>query len=286
LRLLLAPWGEPVSAAAGALVALLAAKPWLGDAATALARAAGPRIGSSVPRLEPYSGFLVVVFCSAGGIVVAVALWRALRRLPFSWLLPVVLVGATEGLALERGRWLASAVPIAIVAMARIGRSVWPIGVSAAALVPALWLLDGSTQTALHERLERLAAHQERPSFGDPYHYEFARAGDEHVDDELLRTARAIVHLSAPTDPVYCATWMLGGGAEAFLSHRRNPTSFDKPDEIASEALQRQALSELRADPPKLMVGTFFKYLGDEGRRFIEQGWHKTDDPLILERNP
>lgn len=168
----------------------------------------------------------------------------------------------------------------------RVGRFFVPIGVCAATLVPALWLLDGSTQMALHERLEHLAAREERPSFGDPYRYELARAGDEHVDDKLLRTARAIVQHSAPTDPVYCATWMLGGGAEAFLSDRRNPTSFDKPDEMASPPLQRQALSELRADPPKLIVGTFFDYMSDDGRRFIAQGWHKTDNSLVRERNP
>jgi hypothetical protein len=168
---------------------------------------------------------------------------------------------------------------------ARVGRFHMPIGVCAAALAPAFWLLDGSTPMALRERLERLAAREERPSFGAPYHYEFPRAGDEHVDDNLLRTARAIVRHSAPADPVYCTTWMLGGGAEAFLSDRRNPTSFDKPDEIASEALQRQALSELQADPPKLIVGTFFQYLSEDGRRFIEQGWHRTEDLRVRERN-
>jgi hypothetical protein len=78
---------------------------------------------------------------------------------------------------------------------------------------------------------------------------------------------------------------MLGGGAEAFLADRRNPTSFDKPDEIASEPLQKQAFSELQANPPKLIVGTFFQYLSNDTRRFIERGWHKTDDPGVRERN-
>ncbi|HEY6463847.1 MAG TPA: hypothetical protein VIY73_26940, partial [Polyangiaceae bacterium] len=144
---------------------------------------------------------------------------------------------------------------------ARVGRLVVPVGRLAALLAPALWLLDGGARVALHERLTRLAAHEERPSFGPPYRYEFARAGDEHVDDELLRRVRAITSRSGPADAVYCTTWMLGGGAEAFLSHRRNPTSFDKPDEIVSARQQAQALSELRADPPKLIVGDFFKYL-------------------------
>jgi hypothetical protein len=169
---------------------------------------------------------------------------------------------------------------------ARVGRFVVPVGICAAALAPALWLLDGSTEVALRQRLERLASHEERPSFGEPYRYEFPRAGDEHVDDDLLRKARAIVRLSAPTDPVYCTTWMLGGGAEAFLSDRRNPTSFDKPDEIASEPLQKQALSELQADPPKLIVGTFFQYLSGDARGFIQRDWHKTDDDAVRARNP
>jgi len=167
----------------------------------------------------------------------------------------------------------------------RVGKLVVPVGVAPALLGPAVWLFDGSARVALRERLDRLAAHEERPSFGDPYKYEFPRAGDEHVDDNLLRTARGIVSRSSPSDPVYVATWMLGGGAEAFLSKRRNPTSFDKADEIASDALRKQFLEELKADPPKLIVGSFFDYLGDEEKRTIEQGWHKTDDPQIRERN-
>jgi hypothetical protein len=167
----------------------------------------------------------------------------------------------------------------------RVGRFAVPAGIFAATLTPALWLLDGSTGVALRERLQRLASHEERPSFGDPYRYEFPRAGDEHVDEGLLRKARAIVRLSTPTDPVYCTTWMLGGGAEAFLSDRRNPTSFDKADEIASVPLQQQALSELRADPPKLIVGTFFQYLSDDARSFIQKDWHETDDAAVRARN-
>jgi hypothetical protein len=216
-------------------------------------------------------------------VIVALALFQAMV-LYYAFVIPDsshIVNATTPGIVL-----LVALVSGGTGLRARVGQFVVPIGSWAAALAPALWLFDGSTGLALHQRLQRLAVHEERPSFGEPYHYEFSRAGDEHVGDELLRTARSITRLSAPSDPVYCATWMLGGGAEAFLSDRRNPTSFDKADEIASEPLQRQALSELQAEPPKLIVGSFFKYWSDDGRRFIEDGWHKTEDPGILERNP
>jgi hypothetical protein len=54
---------------------------------------------------------------------------------------------------------------------------------------------------------------------------------------------------------------------------------------MASPSLRRQALQELEAEPPKLIIGTFLDYLDDDGRNFIERGWHKTKYPLIQERN-
>jgi hypothetical protein len=114
------PWVEPVSGSAGALLALLAAKPRLGAEATAVATLVGPRIGSTVLRLEPYAGFVVVTACALAGMGVALALARALRRLRVVWGLPAVLFAAAEAVAHARAPWMVAAVPVAIVGSAAL----------------------------------------------------------------------------------------------------------------------------------------------------------------------
>jgi hypothetical protein len=168
------------------------------------------------------------------------------------------------------------------------GGRVLPIGSVCAAFVPTVWLLNGAF-VPLDTRLALIASGRERPSVGPPFEYpDLPRAGDEHVGDEHLSVARWVRAHSGPGDPVYCATWLLGGGTEAFLSDRRNPTSFDKPDEIASRRLQQRAFAELQRDPPRLIVGGDFDYLSDEARAFIQKGWHPSRDSARkdnLERN-
>jgi hypothetical protein len=168
------------------------------------------------------------------------------------------------------------------------GRRVVPAGVLCAAMVPAVWLAIGAA-TPLNTRLASIASGEERPSVGDPYRYDdIPRAGDVRVGKEHLAIPRYVKEHSAPSDPVFCTTWLLGGGTEAFLAERRNPTSFDKPDEVASSRLQRRALAELKADPPLLIVGHHFEELGADTATYIQRGWHKgayTDDPWIFERN-
>jgi hypothetical protein len=162
------------------------------------------------------------------------------------------------------------------------------VGAFCVALVPTVWLANGAA-TPLDARLARIAAGDERPSVGEPYRYDdVPRAGDVRLGKEHLASARYVRDHSRPGDPVFCTTWLLGGGTEAFLSERRNPTSFDKPDEVASRGLQERALSELRRDPPVLIVGHDFNELGRDAESYIAKGWHRSsypDDPWILERN-
>ena len=154
--------------------------------------------------------------------------------------------------------------------------------------MPVFWLANGAA-TPLSTRLASIASGEERPSVGPAYRYDdVPRVGDVRVGNGTLVLVRYVREHSAPTDPVFCTTWLLGGGTEAFLSERRNPTSFDKPDEVASTGLQHRALSELAADPPLLIVGHHFEQLGRETEKYIEQRWHRgayTDDPWVFERN-
>jgi hypothetical protein len=156
---------------------------------------------------------------------------------------------------------------------------VLPVGIACVALAIALWLAHGAT-TALNARLASIASGEERPSVGSPYVYDdLPRIGDVKVGDQHLVPVRYIREHSRADEPVLCTTWMLGGGTEAFLSERRNPTSFDKPDEIASFGLQDRALFELRRDPPVLIVGNFFDTMGAVERDEIEKGWRKASVP-------
>jgi hypothetical protein len=167
------------------------------------------------------------------------------------------------------------------------GRRPLALGVVAAALLPALWLANGGA-VPLNTRLSRIAAGEERPSRGAPYDYpDLPRAGDLGIGNEHLEPARFVRAHSTPEDPVFFTTWMLGGGTEAFLSQRRNPTSFDKPDEVVVDAQRDQLRAELQKEPPVLIVGHFFDYLGDGSRKFIEKGWHVVlSNPLeVRERN-
>jgi len=100
---------------------------------------------------------------------------------------------------------------------------------------------------------------------------------------EVVRYVRA--H-TTPDQPVYFTTWMLGGGTEAFLAQRRNPTSFDKPDEVLLDAQRDQLRAELQRDPPALIVGAFFDYLGDETRRLIAKDWRVVVSKPIEIRSP
>jgi hypothetical protein len=144
----------------------------------------------------------------------------------------------------------------------------WPggrpvaLGVGAAALLPVLWLANGSARP-INMRLARIASGEERPSTGPRYDYpDLPRVGDLGIGSEHLDPVRFIRAHSRPDDPVFCTTWMLGGGTEAFLSERRNPTSFDKPDEVVADPQREQRRAELQKEPPLLIVGGFFDYLG------------------------
>lgn len=171
----------------------------------------------------------------------------------------------------------------------RVGAGrVLPVGAVCFAMLPLVWLANGAA-IPLNARLASLASGEERPSVGKPYAYDgVPRTGDLRIGNEHLSIARYVREHSAPGDAVFCTTWLLGGGTEAFLSDRRNPTSFDKPDEVVTRALERRALEELRRDPPVLIVGHYFDQLGDDTRAYIDKGWHRSsfpDDPFILQRN-
>jgi len=154
--------------------------------------------------------------------------------------------------------------------------------------VPAAWLAIGAAKP-LDTRLASIASGEERPSVGDPYRYEgVPRAGDVKLGKEHVAMPRFVREHSRPDDPVFCTTWLLGGGTEAFLSDRRNPTSFDKPDEVVSRSQQRRLLEELQRDPPVLVVGHHFDEAGGDVAAYIKHGWHDSgfpDDPRILQRN-
>ena len=147
------------------------------------------------------------------------------------------------------------------------------VGVVAASLLPVLWLANGGA-VPINTRLARIAAGEERPSKGTPYDYpDLPRAGDLGIGGEHLDPVRYVRAHTTPDQPVYFTTWMLGGGTEAFLAQRRNPTSFDKPDEVLLDPQRDQLRAELQRDPPALIVGAFFDYLGDETRRLIAKDW-------------
>ena len=173
------------------------------------------------------------------------------------------------------------------IALRGPGRRPIAAGVLAAALLPVLWFLDGGLEP-INMRLARIASGEERPSTGEPYRYpDLPRAGDLGIGPEHLEPVRWIRRHSSPDDPVFCATWLLGGGTETFLAQRRNPTSFDKPDEVAGAAQVKRQLAELQRDLPKLIAGHFFDYMDDATRRYIDANWHKVNAPRIemLERN-
>jgi hypothetical protein len=173
-----------------------------------------------------------------------------------------------------------------LFARTRTGRAA-PLGALAALALPALWLFNGAV-VPVNARLARIASGEERPSVGDRFSYpDLPRAGDVQIGNEHLGLVRWVRANSWSDDPVVCWTWTLGGGTEAFLSQRRNPTSFDKPDEIVSPRQQRQVLAELEKDPPLLIVGHHFDEMGDDVRWFIQQGWHQVydDSPGVQIRN-
>jgi hypothetical protein len=150
--------------------------------------------------------------------------------------------------------------------------AVVPVGMLAAAAVLLFWFVEGGAFTVNH-RLARIAAGDERPSAGAPYSYkDIPRAGDVGMTAAHIDVVHYVREHSSPSDPVFCTTWLLGGGTEAFLSERRNPTSFDKPDEIVSDGQRDRLRSELARDPPLLVVGDFFDYFASDTRKQLE-GW-------------
>ncbi len=155
----------------------------------------------------------------------------------------------------------------------RPGRGAVAIGVVAAGVLPVLWLANGGA-VPIEARLARIAAGEERPSKGTPHDYpDLPRAGDLGIGGDHLDPVRYVRAHTTPDQPVYFTTWLLGGGTEAFLAQRRNPTSFDKPDEVLLDPQRDQLRAELQRDPPALIVGAFFDYLGDETRRLIAKDW-------------
>jgi hypothetical protein len=146
-------------------------------------------------------------------------------------------------------------------------------GTLAAAMAPLLWMM-GSGFGAVNARLARIATGDERPSFGPVYAYDdLPRAGDVRIGSEHLNSVRYVRAHSKPSDPVLAMTWALGGGTEAFLAQRRNPTSFDKPDEIVTARARARMLAELKREPPLLVIGNFGDYLGDDSRAYLAEGW-------------
>ncbi len=161
---------------------------------------------------------------------------------------------------------------VLFVAMAA-GASKLRFGTVAVMILPAIWLATAATP--INARLSRIASGKERPSTGAPYHYaDIPRAGDELVTDAHLVPVRWVRAHTKPTDPVYVTTGSINGGTEAFLTERRNPTSFDKSDEVVTEALRRRALEQLTHDPPALILGEDFGLLGEDTGHFIEKNYH------------
>jgi hypothetical protein len=154
-----------------------------------------------------------------------------------------------------------------------LGRRVIPLG-GLAAVALALFWLDHGAQVPLSARLARVGAGEERPSFGAPYKYpDLPRAGDLLVPEADQKLIAFIKAGSRPDEPVLCTTWFLGGGKECFLAERRNPTSFDVPHEVLSPRQQATAYEQLKANPPVLVVGTYFDLIGPGAARYLQEGW-------------
>jgi len=232
-------------------------------------------------------------------VAVALVRRRFAQRTTVILALAVLAAGAVHHSLLCADAWhVANATTPGLVLLTALGaggrRLVvrWPdgrtlaLGVVGVSALGVLWLANGG-MVPINARLARIAAGDERPSKGDPYVYpDLPRVGDVGIGDQHTKVARYVREHSAPEDPVFCTTWMLGGGAEAFLSERRNPTSFDKPDEVVTRGQQAQALHDLEATPPVLIVGSFFDYLGDDAGALIRTRWVvTTTDPVEVRRH-
>jgi hypothetical protein len=262
-------------------VRLFAGLPWAGEALRATfddfasfhALIAPPHwenfIGARA--LESYVPAAIVV---AGFVHVVVALARRRFGRPSIVIATLALFG---GMTLRHAfmvddvfHMLNAEVPVLVlfVALAAHARPL-PIATIAAAILPLFWLAAGAA-IPFDLRLASIAAGDERPSFGEPYRYDdLPRAGDERVTDQHLVPVRWVLANTTPKDGVLFAIWPISGGTEAFLSQRRNPTSFDKPDEIVTNDFRRRIASELARDPPSLVVGNIGN-LGEDAAHDIE----------------
>ena len=233
----------------------------------------------AAPRWENFIGARMVEFFLGPAIVVAGfvhALVAAARRRfgrPTVVVVALALVSAMtmrHALMVDDVFHMLNAQTPALVLFVALAASARPmrVGALAAAILPVFWLASGAA-VPFDVRLARMAAGEEHPSFGEPYHYEdLPRAGDEHVTPQHLDPVRWIRKHTKPGDRVLFAMWPISGGTEAFLSERRNPTSFDKPDEIVTKGFRHRAASELARDPPVYVVGDVDQ-LGGEAEQFV-----------------
>ncbi len=162
-----------------------------------------------------------------------------------------------------------------------MGRTVVRWGRFAVTAAVLSWVFNGQL-APLEERFHRLASGEEHPSFGPEYHYDLPRAGDVRVGPEHVDPALWVRRETQPTDPVFGMTWLLGGGVEAFLSDRRNPTPFDTPQECVSEPMKLQLLHNLERDPPVIILGDFFDQFGPEVRAYVDAHWDRAAVPFAV----
>ncbi|NOU26703.1 MAG: hypothetical protein HOO96_02260 [Polyangiaceae bacterium] len=144
---------------------------------------------------------------------------------------------------------------------------------SVAAAITLLWTAAGAHVPLAH-RVERLTSGQEHPSRGPRFVYrDLERAGDVSIPVATLGDVRALREATGPDGTLFATTWMLGGGLEAFLVGRPNPTGIDVPHEVASPAQQADLLRRMQAHPPTIIYGSSFEYFGPQVQRYIEANW-------------
>ena len=78
---------------------------------------------------------------------------------------------------------------------------------------------------------------------------------------------------TGPDDAIFSRVDFIDGAEFYFLSGRRNPTRFDILAEISWKGYQADLLRSLERDPPKLVIGTFGSFIGDEARDYLDKGW-------------
>lgn len=106
-------------------------------------------------------------------------------------------------------------------------------------------------------RIDQIARREEVPSKGPKYeHPGLPRAGDVYVPPPVEELARYVIANTTPDDYVFSRVHGMKGPEYYFLTDRRNPTRYDITVEIATHSMMADALSDLKAHPPKLVIGT------------------------------